>query len=53
MFAAIEHYRQARPVTTPDTGTLLAQLTVINEARATFWPSPARPPSRDCWPTPA
>lgn len=41
VFAAIEHYRQARPVTTPDTGTLrgdlLAQLTVINEARATFW----------------
>jgi AcrR family transcriptional regulator len=41
VFAAIEHYRRARPVTTPDTGTLrgdlIALLSAINEARATFW----------------
>lgn len=41
VFAAIEHYRQAHPVTTPDTGTLrgdlIALLSAINEARATFW----------------
>jgi AcrR family transcriptional regulator len=40
VLAAIEHYRLARPVATPDTGTLrddlLALLTAMSEARATF-----------------
>jgi AcrR family transcriptional regulator len=40
VLAAIEHYRLARPVEIPDTGTLrgdlLALLTAISKARATF-----------------
>lgn len=40
VLAAIEHYRQARPVAVPDTGTLrgdlLALLTGMSKARATF-----------------
>src|ERR1700721_1783016 len=40
VIAAIEHYRYARPVEVPDTGTLrgdlLALLTAMSEARATF-----------------
>jgi AcrR family transcriptional regulator len=40
VLAAIEHYRQARPVEIPDTGTLrgdlLALLTAMSKARATF-----------------
>jgi AcrR family transcriptional regulator len=41
VLAAIDHHRNARPVTIPDTGTLrgdlLALLTAIGEARAAFW----------------
>jgi hypothetical protein len=40
VLAAIEHYRHARPVETPDTGTLrgdlLVLLTAMSKARATF-----------------
>jgi AcrR family transcriptional regulator len=40
VLAAIEHYRHARPVEIPDTGTLrgdlLALLTAMSKARATF-----------------
>lgn len=40
VLAAIEYYRQARPVEVPDTGSLrgdlLAQLTAMSKARATF-----------------
>src|SRR5580698_3877782 len=40
VLAALEHYRRARPVEIPDTGTLrddvLALLTAISKARATF-----------------
>jgi hypothetical protein len=40
VLAAIAHYGQARPVETPDTGTLrgdlLALLTTFSKARATF-----------------
>ena len=40
VLAAIEHYRHARPVEVPDTGTLrgdlLALLTAMSKARATF-----------------
>ncbi len=40
VLAALEHYRQARPVETPDTGSLrgdlLALLTAMSRARATF-----------------
>jgi AcrR family transcriptional regulator len=40
VLAALEHYRHARPVEIPDTGTLrgdlLALLTAISRARATF-----------------
>jgi AcrR family transcriptional regulator len=40
VLAAFEHYRRARPVEIPDTGTLrgdlLAQLTAFSKARATF-----------------
>ena len=40
VLAALEHYRHARPVETPDTGTLrgdlLALLTAMSKARATF-----------------
>jgi AcrR family transcriptional regulator len=40
VLAAIEHYRHARPIEIPDTGTLrgdlLALLTAISKARATF-----------------
>jgi AcrR family transcriptional regulator len=41
VLAAIEHYRNANPVTVPDTGALrsdlLAQLTAVSEARAAFF----------------
>jgi AcrR family transcriptional regulator len=41
VLAAIEHYRNANPVTLPDTGDLrgdlLAQLTAVSEARAAFF----------------
>lgn len=40
VLAALEHYRRARPVDIPDTGTLrgdlLALLTAVSKARATF-----------------